>query len=55
MSTEEFNVYLTEMEQEIRAADRDMRDIEALEKRDVLNSGKLGCLWFTLISRSTTN
>ena len=41
MSSEEFTAYLTDMEQEIRQADRDMRDIEALEKRGVLNAGKL--------------
>jgi hypothetical protein len=41
MSPEEFDVFLAEMEQDIRAADRDMREIEELEKKGVTGAGKL--------------
>ncbi|KAH7914832.1 hypothetical protein BJ138DRAFT_1177012 [Hygrophoropsis aurantiaca] len=42
MSPEELEAFLTEMEPDIRAADRDMREIEALEKKGVTAAGKLG-------------
>ena len=41
MSAEELDAYLTEMEPEIRNADRDMLEVEALEKRGVTGAGRL--------------
>ena len=41
MSSEELDALLTEMEPDIRAADRDLREIDILEKRGVLAAGKL--------------
>ena len=41
MSSEEFDALLTEMEPEIRSADRDLREIDVLEKRGVLGAGRL--------------
>ncbi|KIJ65599.1 hypothetical protein HYDPIDRAFT_27597 [Hydnomerulius pinastri MD-312] len=41
MSSEELEALLAEMEPDIRAADRDMREIELLEQRGVLSAGKL--------------
>ena len=41
MSPEEINAFLTEMEPEIRAADRDMLEIEALEKKGITGAGRL--------------
>jgi len=41
MSPNELEVFLTEMEPDIRAADRDMREIEILEKKGVTGAGKL--------------
>ncbi|KIJ32387.1 hypothetical protein M422DRAFT_184491, partial [Sphaerobolus stellatus SS14] len=41
MSSTELDALLSEMEIDIRAADRDMREIEALEKRGVVGAGKL--------------
>ncbi|KAF8634574.1 hypothetical protein AX17_004164 [Amanita inopinata Kibby_2008] len=41
MSSEEFDALLHEMEPDIRAADRDMREIEMLEKKGVTGAGKL--------------
>ena len=41
MGSEEFDALLTEMEPEIRSADRDLREIDVLEKRGVLGAGKL--------------
>jgi len=41
MSEEEIDTYLTEMEPEVRAADRDMLEIEALEKKGVTGAGRL--------------
>jgi len=41
MSPNEVEAFLTEMEPDIRAADRDMCEIEILEKKGVANSGKL--------------
>ena len=41
MSAEELDAYLTEMEPEIRTADRDMLEIEALEKKGVTGAGRL--------------
>ncbi|KAF8892294.1 hypothetical protein BD779DRAFT_105887 [Infundibulicybe gibba] len=44
MAPEEAEALLTEMEPDVRAADRDMRDIEALEQRGVISAGKLAAL-----------
>ncbi|KAI6041274.1 hypothetical protein EDC04DRAFT_2670104 [Pisolithus marmoratus] len=41
MSAEELEALLAEMEPDIRAADRDMREIELLVQKDVLGAGKL--------------
>ena len=41
MSAEELDAYLTEMEPEIRSADRDMLEVETLEKRGVTGAGRL--------------
>jgi len=41
MTPEEINALLTEMEPDIRAADRDMQEIDALEKKGVLGAGNL--------------
>jgi len=41
MTSEELDVFLEDMEPEIRSADRDLREIEILEKRGVLGAGKL--------------
>ena len=44
MSDEEVEALLVEMEPAIRAAERDMREIEALEGRGVTGAGKLAGL-----------
>lgn len=41
MTPEQIGAFLTEMEPDIRAADRDMLEIDTLEKKGVLGSGKL--------------
>jgi len=41
MSAEELDAFLTEIEPEIRAADRDMLEVEVLEKRGVTGAGRL--------------
>ncbi|GJE90320.1 hypothetical protein PsYK624_064490 [Phanerochaete sordida] len=41
MTAAEVEAMLTEMEPDIRAADRDLREIELLEKKDVTAAGKL--------------
>ncbi|KAI5999342.1 hypothetical protein F5J12DRAFT_847721 [Pisolithus orientalis] len=41
MSAEELEALLAEMEPDIRAADRDMREIDLLIQKDVLSAGKL--------------
>ncbi|KAK2462708.1 hypothetical protein APHAL10511_005226 [Amanita phalloides] len=41
LSPEEFEALLLEMEPDIRAADRDMREIEMLERKGVTGAGKL--------------
>ncbi|EPQ56626.1 hypothetical protein GLOTRDRAFT_138305 [Gloeophyllum trabeum ATCC 11539] len=41
MSPSELEAFLSEMEPEIRSADRDMREIEILEKKGVTGAGKL--------------
>jgi hypothetical protein len=41
MTPEEFEALLQEMELDIRAADRDMREIELLERKGVTGAGKL--------------
>ena len=41
MSSEEVDAFLAEMEPDIRAADRDMLEIDALEKKGVTGAGKL--------------
>ncbi|KAJ7180671.1 hypothetical protein C8R46DRAFT_589671 [Mycena filopes] len=42
MSASEIEAFLVEMEPDIRAAERDMQEIEALEKKGVTGAGKLG-------------
>ncbi|KAF8809498.1 hypothetical protein BYT27DRAFT_7094051 [Phlegmacium glaucopus] len=41
MSPAEMDAFLTEMEPEIRTADRDMLEVEALEKKGVTGAGRL--------------
>ena len=41
MTPEELDAFLSEMEPDIKAADRDVREIDVLEKRGVLGAGKL--------------
>ena len=41
MTPEEFEALLQEMEPDIRAADRDMREIEFLERKGVTGAGRL--------------
>lgn len=41
MSAEEFDALLSEMQLDIKNADRDLREIDSLEKRGVLGAGKL--------------
>jgi len=41
MSPEQLEAFLTELEPDIRAADRDMREIELLEQKGVTGAGKL--------------
>lgn len=41
MSSEELDALLAEMEPEIRSADRDLREIDVLDKRGILGAGKL--------------
>ena len=41
MSAEELDALLSDMEPDVRAADRDMREIELLEQKVVLSAGKL--------------
>ena len=41
MSAEELEALLSDMEPDVRAADRDMREIELLEQKGVLSAGKL--------------
>lgn len=41
MSPSELEAFLAELEPDIRAADRDMREIELLEKKGVTAAGKL--------------
>lgn len=42
MSASELEAFLVEMEPDIRVAERDMQEIEALEKKGVTGAGKLG-------------
>ena len=42
MSATELEVFLTEMEPDIRSAERDLREIHALEGKGVTGAGKLG-------------
>lgn len=41
MSPSELEAFLAEMEQDIRAADRDLREIELLERKNVTAAGRL--------------
>ena len=41
MTPSEFETFLQEMEPDIRAADRDMREIEGLDQKGVAAVGKL--------------
>ena len=40
------NAFMAEMEPDIRAADRDMLEIDTLEKKGVLGAGKLTGVYF---------
>ena len=42
MSVTELDAFLAEMESDIRAAERDLREISALESKGVTGAGKLG-------------
>lgn len=42
MSSQELEAYFIEMEPDLRAADRDMREIEVLVGKGVTGAGKLG-------------
>jgi len=42
LSPEELEAYLAEMESDVRAADRDMLEIETLVRRGVTGAGRLG-------------
>lgn len=42
LSPEELEAYLAEMESDVRAADRDMLEIETLVRKGVTGAGKLG-------------
>ena len=46
MSGAELEALLAEMEPDLRAADRDMREIEMLEGKGVTGAGKLGGTWY---------
>lgn len=54
MSSTELEAFLAELEPDIRAADRDMREIEMLEKKGVTAAGKLPgtCLAILVVLRS---
>lgn len=41
MSPAELDAFLTELEPDVRAADRDMREIALLEEKGVTGAGKL--------------
>jgi hypothetical protein len=45
MTPSELETFLQEMEPDIRAADRDMREIEALDQKGVAAVGKLTSTW----------
>lgn len=47
LSPSEFEVLVKELEPDIRSADRDLREIQALDKRGVAGSGKLVGEWNT--------
>lgn len=53
MTPSEFETFLQEMEPDIRAADRDMREIEALDQKGVAAVGKLtsACPHCPLVSK----
>jgi hypothetical protein len=58
MSPEEVEALLVEMEPEIRAADRDMREIEIPEQKGVTAAGKLAgksCTAFLTSERTNFN
>jgi hypothetical protein len=46
MTPQELEAYLVELEPDIRAADGDLREIEALVNRGVTGAGKLGGVYF---------
>ena len=51
MSDEEVEALLVEMEPDIRAAERDMREIEVLEGRGVTGAGRLAGLCFSFLHK----
>jgi hypothetical protein len=48
LSPEELEAFLAELEPDVRAADRDMREIESLVAKGVTGAGKLGGLYLAL-------
>ena len=51
MSPAELDAFLTELEPDVRAADRDMREIALLEEKGVSGAGKLPGMHNDLTSR----
>ena len=51
MSPAELDAFLTELEPDVRAADRDMREIALLEEKGVTGAGKLPGMHNDLTSR----
>lgn len=49
LSSEELDALLSEMEVEIKAADKDIREIETLEKKGVLGAGRLTGNYFDVL------
>lgn len=47
MSQEELNAFVGEMENDIRSADRDMQEIDALQKKGVTGAGKLAGMFLS--------
>ncbi|KAG6909044.1 hypothetical protein DXG01_002319 [Tephrocybe rancida] len=53
MPTAQLEALLAEMEPDIRAAERDMREIELLESKGVTGAGKLGCVFYSIVASIT--
>lgn len=52
MTPEELDAFLSEMEPDIKSADRDLREIDVLEKRGILGAGKLSGAIHSLFGHS---